>query len=218
MTITVKIPTLSKFYSAFGTLGLDGRKGTQDDEDWYVLRRFLWEGLRKGIFEAPLSVRRGTPPQEPDFVLNRSDGSVAALVEITEATDPTDRREMAQFKRSKESAILLGTFGGRFSDGASQPGRAWAADVLAAIERKTRKSICSVARPDRHLVIFPYSNASFLLFDAKDECDAFAFLEDAIVARRDDYVRDANGCFIHVLGQWHICFDLLDKNQLARRK
>jgi hypothetical protein len=34
---------------------------------------------------------------------------------------------MTAFERSGKSMMLLGEFGGRFSDGASQPGRTWAA-------------------------------------------------------------------------------------------
>src|ERR1019366_1010363 len=148
MNKTIQITTLARFCAAFGTLGLqvgsrtDVGKRTQYHTEWYVVRRFLKEGLLAGVFKPPLSVRKVSPP-EPDFVLEGSDGKTMALVEITEATDPADQREMTEFERSKQPAMLLGGLGGRFAGGASQPGRVWASDVLDAVARKEAKTICS---------------------------------------------------------------------------
>src|SRR5450755_2804274 len=133
---TLKVPDIAGFCTAFGDLGLavgprtgPGRR-TQDDEEWFVVRRFLKAASRAGMFVPPFSVQKRNPP-DPDFALELGDGSVAFL-EITEATDPTDQREMTALERSKMPAMLLGDFGGRFSRGASQPGRTWASDVLDA--------------------------------------------------------------------------------------
>jgi hypothetical protein len=222
MNKTIQIATLARFCAAFGTLGLqvgsrtDVGKRTQDDTEWYVVRRFLKEGLLAGVFKPPLSVRKVSPP-EPDFVLEGSDGKTMALVEITEATDPADQREMTEFERSKQPAMLLGGLGGRFAGGASQPGRVWASDVLDAVARKEAKTICSSSAVERHLVIYPNSNASVLLFDNEGERDAFNYLDEVIAERRDELLRTVNGCLVHVLGKEHVCFDLLGKNQLVER-
>src|SRR6267142_3536624 len=94
--------------------------------------------LREGLLKAPISVQKQNPPL-PDFGLQF--GNAIANLEITEATDPTDQEEMTKFERSGNSMMLLGAFGGRFSDGASQPGRTWASDVIDAINRKGGKAI-----------------------------------------------------------------------------
>jgi hypothetical protein len=223
MNNTIKIPDLARFCSAFGAVGLrvgsriGADKRTKDDKEWFVVRRFLKEGLLRRIVKPPVSVRKDNPP-EPDFVLELGDENIVAFLEITEASDPADQREMTKFEHSKKTAMLLGDFGGRFADGASQPGRAWVSDVLDALGRKSTKVICSPSETSRHLVIYPNSNASFLLSSDKDECVAFAFLREAIASRRDKYVGAANGCFVHVLGKERVCFDILGKSKLVRRR
>jgi hypothetical protein len=222
MSKKVAIPDLAGFYAAFGNLGLKvgprtgaGRR-TQDDKEWYVARHFLKRAIRARLLKPPFAVRKAGPP-EPDFVLEFNNGKVMAWMEITEATDPADQREMTEFERSKGSAMLLGEFGGRFADGASQPGRAWASDVLDAMKRKQGKTICSKADTPRHLVIYPNSNASSLLFSDRDELDAFRFLNELLVPEHVSYVQAANGCLIHILGKERVCFDLLGKNRLVKR-
>ncbi|MFL5071091.1 MAG: hypothetical protein ACJ8D9_16030, partial [Xanthobacteraceae bacterium] len=107
--------------------------------------------------------------------------------------------------------------GGRFAGGASRPGRVWALDVLDAINRKAGKAICLPSDTNRHLIIYPNSNASFLLFDKEGERDAFRYLDDEITRRRDECVKAMNGCLVHILGKDHVCFDLLGRNQLVER-
>jgi hypothetical protein len=222
MNKTIHIAAFAQFCPAFGTLGLQvgsrtgAGKRTQDDTEWYVVCRFLKEGMLAGVFKPPLSVRKASPP-EPDFVLEGSDGKAVALIEITEATDPADQREMTEFEGSKKPAMLLGGLGGRFAGGASQPGRTWASDVLDAIKRKEVKTICLPSVVKRHLVIYPNSNASVLLFNNEHERAAFNYLDKAIAERRDEFLRAVNGCLVHVLGKEHVCFDLLGKNQLVER-
>jgi len=221
MKTTIRVSSVAAFDDAFGHVGLRGGprtgpdKRSQDDEEWYVVRRFLRTGLRSGLFQLPLSIAKGSPP-EPDFILHWDDGGSAAI-EITEATHPDDQREMTRFEQSGETVALLGTFGGRFADGASQPGHAWASDIIEAIERKAGKTICAQhSRVQRHLVIYPNSNASFLLFD--DEREAFSFLDGAITAKKDDLLKGANGCFVHVLAATYLYFDVLGQGRLLKRE
>jgi hypothetical protein len=101
----IKVTNLASFCGAFGSLGLrvgsrtGAGKRTQDDTEWFVVRHFLKAGLKAGIFEAPISVQKRNPP-EPDFALELNDGDTGFL-EITEATDPADQKEMTSFEHSK---------------------------------------------------------------------------------------------------------------------
>jgi hypothetical protein len=218
---TINIPDFAGFCAAFGSIGsrvgprTGGEKRTQDEKEWFVVRRFLKVALRERILKTPISIQKQNPPL-PDFGLKF--GDVIANLEITEATDPADQKEMTAFERSSDSTMLLGAFGGRFSDGASQPGRTWASDVIDAINRKRGKSI--FAKPDagRHLVIYPNSNASALVNDEEDERTAFGFLEELIAANRNGYAEIANGCLVHVLGKELVGFDVLGRAHLARRQ
>jgi hypothetical protein len=220
MNESVNVPDLIGLCAAFGPLGsrvgprTGGDKRTQDEREWFVVRRFLEVALREGVLKAPISIQKENPPL-PDFGLQF--GDAIAHLEITEATDQADQREMTVFEQSGNSAMLLGTFGGRFSDGASQPGRAWASDVIDAIDRKCGKAIFEKSDIDRHLVIYPNSNASMLLFDADDERDAFGFLRELIAARANGSVMSANGCLVHVLGKKLVGFDVLGEARLALR-
>jgi hypothetical protein len=217
----VKIADLGSFDSTFGSLGLKvgprtgPNKRSQDDKEWYVVRRFMWEATSAGMFRFPLLIRKANPP-EPDFALGI--GDTESFIEITEATDEADQREMTTFELSENSVALLGTFGGRFADGASQPGRAWAADVLDAIERKKGKTIFSGFCANHHLVIYPSSNASSLLFDGKGEKAAIGFLRAAIADRHEVFTRIANGCAVHILGNEYICLDVLNRAKFIRRQ
>jgi len=58
-------------------------KRTQEDEEWFVARRFLKAALKGRIFEPPLSIQKRNPP-EPDFSLELGDGGgYLAFLEIT---------------------------------------------------------------------------------------------------------------------------------------
>jgi hypothetical protein len=223
---TIEVTDLASFCTAFGSLGsmigprTGAGKRTQDDLEWFVVRHFLQAGLRARIFDAPVLVQKRNPP-EPDFRFELGGGGsrTIALVEITEATHPADQREMTEFERSSKPAMLLGDFGGRFSRGASQPGKAWVSDVLDAIKRKSRKSICMKSVANRHLVIYPNSNASILLSNEHDERAAFGQLNEIVeMSNRCSYVQMANGCLVHVLGKEYVCFDILGSSKLVRRE
>ena len=168
----------------------------------------------------PGKVRKGIPPAEPDFVLEFADGNTITFLEITKATHPADQRELTEFERSGKSAMRPGDFGGRFSRGVSQPGKAWASDVLDAIKRKAGKAIFCMSDDDanRHLVINPESNASFLLFYDNAEIDAFRFLNEVVGMERGLYIKAVNGCLVHVLGKEYVCFDLLGEARLIKRE
>jgi len=217
VSVKISVPSLREFDSAFGEIGLmvgprtGPNKRTKDDKEWYVVRRFLKEAALAKVFQCPLTIQKTYPPA-PDFLLENANG--AAQLEITEATDEADQIEMTKIELSNQSATLIGEFGGRFSEGASQPGRAWASDVIDAISRKEGKSIFQKASVGRHLIIYPNSNASSLLFDGDDEREAFAFLEAAVAKKRQDFIRATNGCLVHILGKEHIFLDVTGAVQI----
>src|SRR6266498_3026623 len=89
-------------------------KRTKEQMEWFVLSRFLEKAIPADIFRLPVEGRRGHPEHEPDFVLMRPGTTDAiALVEITEATDEADEREMTAFERSGNKMALVGHSGGR---------------------------------------------------------------------------------------------------------
>src|SRR5438046_1073403 len=136
MGIRIHVADISTFDEAFSTVGLRvGRrsgpdKRTQDDKEWYVVRRFLKAALLANVFTTPLAIWQEQPSM-PDFGVEFGD-ALLALIEITEATHPDDQREMTERERAGKST-LIGAHGGRFSRGASEPGHAWAGDILSAI-------------------------------------------------------------------------------------
>jgi len=217
----VEIPNSAALCVAFGELGLrvgsrtGEAKRTQDQKEWYVVRRFLREAMLANIIFPPIVISKANPP-DPDFKIVHRRPPTAALIEITEATHPDDQREMTEFELSDKPAMLVGELGGRFSGGAGEPGHVWASDILEAIERKSQKSIFTM-KGDRHLVIYPNSNASFLIFDEEHERTAFGILREALSTKVAEYGRLANGCAVHVLGKNHVCFDLLGQSHLVRR-
>jgi len=189
---------------------------TKEKKEWYVLLNFLKGAIPAGMFNLPISVRSGTPPDEPDFVLFRGDATVG-WIEITEATDEADQKGMTAFERSGKSAALVGEFGGRFPDGAARPGLVWAADVAASITRKSGKAIYQSARVPRHLLIYPNSDASFLLFDQDDEREAVDDLRTEVIKYDGRLTLLVNGCAVHILGGYLICIDALGEMRLVTR-
>jgi hypothetical protein len=213
VTAAITIAKLEEFHGAFGELGakVGPRRGnnrrTQDDKDWYVVRRFLKEAIVAKRFQLPLKIERGHPP-EPDFAVEYR--RTRAMVEITEATNEADQREMT-LQEVIERPILLGELGGRFKGGAGEPGHVWTSDVVEAIERKVKKTIFFNSSPERHLVIYPNSNASALISSREDERRAFALLLGVLNTKRANLERCTNGCLLHVLGKEYIFFDILGK-------
>jgi hypothetical protein len=186
------------------------RKRTKEKKEWYVILRFLETTIPLGMFKLPMTVRNGIARNnEPDFVVS-SNGLTVALFEVTEATDKTDQRERTAFERSGKNVALLGAFGGRFAKGASRPGIVWATDVIDAIRRKSGKVIFQGALASRHLLIYPNSNASFLLFDENDESEAVEYLRAEVAKDATELARTTNGCLVHILGKHMVCLDALN--------
>jgi len=219
MGASVAIQKIDDFDSAFGELGAKvgprtGRnKRTQDEKDWYVLRRYLQQAIAAKRFSVPVVVTRGSPPA-PDFSLEHKRGST--LVEITEATNKADQREMT-LGEIHDVPYLLGELGGRFEGGGGEPGHLWACDILDAVERKRSKSIFLLRNTDRHLVIYPNSNASSLILDYDGERRAFSILLGQIDAKRQELTKIVNGCLIHILGKSYIFFNVLGRPLVRRR-
>jgi hypothetical protein len=130
----VRIARREDFEAAFGYLGakvgsrVGATKRTQDEKEWFVLRRFMERTLGAEILGFPVLFEKVQPPK-PDFEARYGEEDKLALIEITEATHPGDQKEMTDFAKSDKSASLLGEFGGRFVEGASQPKFAWASDI-----------------------------------------------------------------------------------------
>jgi hypothetical protein len=188
-------------------------KRTKEQKEWFVVRNFLKTAVPADLFRLPLSVEQ-VPPPEPDFLL-RNVGCVVRM-EITEATDESDQREMTEIEKSGEHAVLLGELGGRFKGGASEPGYEWSSDIIAAIERKAVKSIAAQSGSKGHLVIYPNSNAAFLLTEFEDECRAFEIFR-ADVAARQRIAQAGNYFFVHILGSEAVFVDVLGKPRILER-
>jgi hypothetical protein len=191
-------------------------KRTKAGKECYVLRSFLRTAIPAGMFEFPISIREGLPPNEPDFVMTRRETPDAvALFEITEATSQADQAERTAHEQSGKS--LVGKFGGRFREGASWSGLAWASDIVDAVRRKRGKTIFESSAAERHLIIYPNSNASILLFDHDDESKAVENLRLEIAKDAASLAQLANGCLVHILGGYLICIDALGEMKLVSR-
>jgi hypothetical protein len=218
----VELTRLSEIDAAFGELGTNvgprtgAKRRSQDAKEWFVLRGTMAAALKVDVFDLPIVITKVRPPG-PDFAATHGPAHKPALIEITEATHPDDQREMTEFDKSGEGLMLLGAFGGRFADGASQPKLAWASDICDAILRKRDKSICSVPAPGRHLIVYPNSNASQLIFDETDEREAFAHLRQRLELEATQYAEALNGCQVHVLGKTLVGFDLAGRFFLEPR-
>ena len=218
---SVNILQLSELEEAFGRLGANvgprtgPNRRSQDSKEWFVLRHFMAAALEARVFDLPIAITK-VPPPEPDFAATHGPTRKSALIEITEATHPDDQREMTEFEKSGEDLMLLGDFGGRFAGGASQPKLAWASDICDAVLRKRDKSICCLPTSDRHLIVYPNSNASQLIFDEADEREVFAHLRLKLEEGRQ-FAEALNGCQVHVLGKALVGFDLAGRFFLKAR-
>jgi len=211
MTQIVEIRRLEDLDCAAQKVGLPVGKRTgrsKEKKEWYVLLGFLKATIPFKMVELPIMVRSGTPPDEPDFVMARG-GSTVGLIEITEATVEADQKEMTSSERSTKKGAMVGEFGGRFAGGASRPGLAWATDIVGAIRRKSGKAIFQDSSAARHLLVYPNSNASILLFDEDDEREAVDALRAEIAKDTTTLSHTVNGCLVHVLGKYLLCFDAL---------
>jgi hypothetical protein len=206
---SVTINDAVSFEDAFGTLGLKvnprtgANKRAQDDEEWFIIRRFLRAAVDNGKFEVPFNVRKQDPPA-PDFAIEQKNSIV--LIEITEAGARSDHREMT-ISEGDEEPTLLGEHGGRFKGGivGDQAERTWSSDVLRAIRRKRSKQILARHEPCRHLVIYP----NFPAIVSMDEQEALGILQEAAARNSASLSRALNGCEVHILGSGGIMFNIL---------
>jgi hypothetical protein len=172
--------------------------------------------IASGMFELPIIVRNGHPPDEPDFVAVRGESTVA-LFEVTEATVEADQAEMTAFEYSGKEMMMLGDFGGRFAGGSGWPGLAWARDIVAAVMRKDGKAIFRDSSFARHLLVYPNSNAAQLLFDEEDERKAVKDLRTELGKSMVMLSHTRNGCLVHVLCKYLLCFDALGEMKVLTR-
>jgi hypothetical protein len=221
----VTIRTVDDLANAERLVGLPvGPRGlrTKEKQEWYVLLKFLQPAIPAGVFELPVDIRCGTADAtlpEPDFVVSRAGtDDVAALVEITEATNEADQREMTLSQRSDKIASLLGEFGGRFSDGASHPEITWASDIIDSVRRKDGKTIFMASPVQRHLLVYPNSNASMLMSDEDDERQGIEHLREHVANDEALLRRITNGCSIHILGGYIVCLDALGEATVIGRR
>lgn len=214
----VTIQTIDDLANAEKSVGLPvGPRGsrTKEKKEWYVLLKLMRQAIPLGIFELPADVRCGNAnaiSPEPDFVMSRANtNDMTALVEVTEATDEADQRERFRFQLSGKTASLLGEFGGRFPNGASHPETTWASDIIEAVKRKAGKTIFKASPVQRHLLVYPNSNASILMFDEDDERQGIEHLRQQF-ANDEALLRPiANGCLVHILGNYVVCLDAFGK-------
>jgi hypothetical protein len=191
-------------------------KVTKMQREHFVLLAFLLEAsLASNLIPRPIRFRKGNPPNEPDFVAECA--STPTWFEVTEATDPADKREDA--KQSERETLLLGERGGRLGDGTVDPVPLLIGDIVAAIERKKTKAICRATPVTRHLLIYPQSNASFWMgMDERDERRAFGKLRMSLVLKQEQSPITVNGCSVHVLGAHFIAFDVLGRMTFKRKR
>lgn len=153
---------------AFGELGIrvgpriGANARTQNEKEWWCFRRYLFTLAGIGQVVFPISV---TKAESPDFRCEF--GPCQIGVEVTEATDPRDQRELTRIDQ-QEGLVLRGSLGGRFPNGAGgdAPERAWREDILKAVASKVKKlPSWPDAMPEHHLLLYTNSNAGSLIFD-----------------------------------------------------
>ncbi len=162
------VASLVDLPEAFGELGIrvGPRKGasarTHDEKEWWCFRRYLFTLAGIGQVFFPISVRKS---ESPDFRCEFGPRQIG--VEVTEATDQRDQRELTRIAQ-QEKPVLLGSLGGRFPNGAGgdAPERAWRADILKAVAVKVKKlPSWPEPMPEYDLLLYTSSNAGSLISD-----------------------------------------------------
>jgi hypothetical protein len=124
---------------------------------------------------------------------------------------------MTLFQRSGKTTSLLGEFGGRFSGGASHPEITWASDIIDAVRRKDGKTIFRTSSVQRHLLVYPNSNASMLMFDEDDERQGIEHVRKHFVNDEGLLRQMTSGCSIHILGRHIVCLDVVGQATVIAR-
>ena len=152
--------------SAFGNLGtkVGGRTGpdarTHEQQEWWCLRHHLFTLAANDQLEYPITIQKG---ERPDFCCTFAGREIG--IEVAQATHPLDQRELTRME-NEDGCVFVGQLGGRFPDGGGNTERAWWADVLKAVRRKSRK-VRSYPNPlpEYSLLLYSNSNAQRLIFD-----------------------------------------------------
>ena len=140
--------------------GSDSR--TQEQKEWWCLRRHIFTLCAADQIKFPVSITKG---ERPDFRCKF--GTRAVGIEVTEATHPSDQRELTRIDM-QDGVALQGTLGGRFPDGGGgdAPVRAWQDDVLKAVFSKVKKVLTwPDTLPEYVLLLYTNSNAGRLIND-----------------------------------------------------
>jgi hypothetical protein len=135
---------------------------TQDEKEWWCFRRYLVTVASIGQIAFPISIMKS---ESPDFRCEFGTRSVG--VEVTEATDPRDQRELTRIDQQDE-VVLRGSLGGRFPNGAGgdAPERTWREDISKAVAAKMKKlPSWPDPMPQYELLLYTNSNAGSLIFD-----------------------------------------------------
>ncbi|MEE9588228.1 MAG: hypothetical protein V3V97_09425 [Hyphomicrobiaceae bacterium] len=133
------------------------------EQEIFLLRRYLLTLSAYDRLAFPMTMSKD---ESPDFICCCN--GVTFGIEVTEATCPTDQRDMT-LRQEKKGAHLIGALDGRFGGGAygTEPERACVDDVLTAVRRKVRKIVeGKYDKPGDNLkwfdlLIYPSGNASF---------------------------------------------------------
>ena len=167
-SVRIEIIELDDLALAFGQAGtnvgprLGTNARTQEQKEWWCLRRYIFTLSAAGQIAFPISIVKD---ERPDFRCEFGPRSIG--IEVTEATDPTDQRELTIIDE-QDAVVLQGTFGGRFANGAGgdAPERAWQDDILKAVASKvTKVPTWPAPMPEYSLLLYTNSNAGRLIHD-----------------------------------------------------
>ncbi len=164
----IEAPSKADLQQCFGDLGTNvgPRTGsaarTKEQKELWCLRRYIFTLAAADRIDFPVVIEKS---ESPDF--RCAFGSRTLGIEVTEATDPRDQREMTIIEQ-EDVPTLRGSHGGRFPRGASgnAPEREWEADVLRAVASKAQKiRSWSHTLQAYSLLLYTNSNAGSLIFN-----------------------------------------------------
>ena len=122
------------------------------DKESYCLRKYLLALHTRGAIGYPVKIRSS---ETPDFIVEYGASGLFGI-EVTDATDPSDQREMTLAARSNEKMYFEGQFGGHGPFVGDRPEELWKGYLRGAITRKSKLRYCV---PRVNLVIYCNSNA-----------------------------------------------------------
>jgi predicted nucleotidyltransferase len=188
---------------------------TADDRDRYCIVRYLEYLAEATLLELPVVVERG---QAPDFVL-RFDGRSRG-VEVTEGTTAALQEAATRLERAPPGTLLEGTELREPGEplrgdpyGGDQPEREWTAQMLDAVERKSR-GFDYGTHDELELLIYDHSEVGALV---RLE-DGAPFLREAVRAWRREAGVDPPFSRYSVLKDSGLLFDVTGRWQVLRRR